>query len=148
MTSKASGQQAVARQDRGRLVELLVAGRPTAPEVAVVHRRKIVMNQRIGMDQLDRRRHLQCAAGGHAEQARRRQHEERAQPLAGRQRRIAHRVVDPRLRPVDFRDQAQEQGVDKRHRVVERGPEAARFGPGLFSQDLRAPSRPSRRRSA
>ena len=32
-------QQSVAREDRGRLVELLVRGRPPAPQVVVVHRR-------------------------------------------------------------------------------------------------------------
>ena len=57
------GQQAVARQHRGRVVELLVAGRAAAAQIAVVHRRQIVVDQRIGMHHLDRRRDLQRAAG-------------------------------------------------------------------------------------
>ena len=39
------GQQTVSGENRRRLVELLVAGRSPAPEVAVVHRRQVVMDQ-------------------------------------------------------------------------------------------------------
>ena len=58
------GQQPVAGEHRGRLVELLVASRPAAPQIAVVHRRQIVVDQRIGVHHLDRRGDLQarCAA--------------------------------------------------------------------------------------
>ena len=63
-------QQTVAGEHRGRVVELLVAGRPAAPQIAVVHRRQIVVDQRIGVDHLDRRRDLQGAAPRHAEQLR------------------------------------------------------------------------------
>ena len=48
-------QQRVAGQDRGRLAEHLVVARPPAPEVVVVHRRQIVVDQRVAVDQLDRR---------------------------------------------------------------------------------------------
>ena len=47
-------QEAVARQNRGRLVKGLVAGRPAAPQIVVVHRRQIVVDERIGVDHLDR----------------------------------------------------------------------------------------------
>ena len=43
------GEQAVAGQDRGRLVEGLVRGRPAAAQVVVVHRRQVVVHQRIAM---------------------------------------------------------------------------------------------------
>ena len=47
-------QQAVAGQDRRRLVERLVAGRPAPPQVVVVHRRQVVVDQRIGVHHLQR----------------------------------------------------------------------------------------------
>ena len=53
-TSKASVKQPVAGQDRRRLVERLVAGRPAAPQVVVVHRRQVVVDQRIGVHHLQR----------------------------------------------------------------------------------------------
>ena len=46
--------QAIAGQDRGRLVERLVHGRLAAAQVVVVHRRQIVVDQRIDVDRLDR----------------------------------------------------------------------------------------------
>ena len=48
------GEQTVAGQDRGRLVEFLVRGRPAAAQVVVVHRRQVVVHQRIAMHELDR----------------------------------------------------------------------------------------------
>ena len=47
-------QQAVAGQDRGRLVERLVGGRPAPPQVVVVHRRQVVVHQRIAVHALQR----------------------------------------------------------------------------------------------
>jgi len=87
-TSNAIVSKPVAGEHRGRVVERLVAGRPAAPQVAVIHRREVVMDQRIGVDHLDRRGDLQRAAPGDAEQPGARQHQQRPQPLAGRQRRI------------------------------------------------------------
>ena len=46
-------QQGVAGQDRRRLAEHLVAGRPAAAQVVVVHRRQVVVDQRVGVDHLD-----------------------------------------------------------------------------------------------
>ncbi len=56
------GQKPIAGEHRGRVVELLVAGRLPTPEVAVVHRRQVVVNQRIGVHELDRDGGLQGAA--------------------------------------------------------------------------------------
>jgi hypothetical protein len=52
----AEGQrlQAVARQDRRRLVEGHVAGRPAPTQHVVIHRRQIVVDQAVGVDHLDR----------------------------------------------------------------------------------------------
>ena len=46
--------QRIAGQDRRAFVERLVAGRPAAAQVVVVHRRQVVVDQAVGVDQLDR----------------------------------------------------------------------------------------------
>ncbi len=45
--------QRVAGQDGGGLVERAMTGRPAAAQVVVVHRRQVVVHQRVGVDQLD-----------------------------------------------------------------------------------------------
>ena len=45
--------QRVSRQDGGRLVEGLVAGRPAPPQVVIVHGRQVVVHERVAMDQFD-----------------------------------------------------------------------------------------------
>ena len=55
--------EAVAGEDRHALAELHVAGRLAAAQLIVVHRRQVVVDQRVGVDQLDRarqRHHLLC----------------------------------------------------------------------------------------
>ncbi len=47
--SNAQGQQGVAGEDRGRLVEGVVNGRLSAAQVVIVHRRQVVMDQRIAV---------------------------------------------------------------------------------------------------
>ena len=47
------GLEGVAGEDGGGLVEGLVAGRAAAAQVVVVHGREVVMDQGIGVDQLD-----------------------------------------------------------------------------------------------
>ena len=49
------GQQTVSSENRRRLVELFVARRAAAAQIAIVHRGQVVMNEGIGMDHLDRR---------------------------------------------------------------------------------------------
>ena len=53
------GQQPVAGQDGGRLVERLVRGRAAAPQVVVVHGRQVVVRERIAMHAFERRRRHQ-----------------------------------------------------------------------------------------
>src|ERR1700732_3251696 len=47
-------QQPIAGQDRSGVIGLLVQGGPAAAQVAVVHRRQIVMNERIAVDAFER----------------------------------------------------------------------------------------------
>jgi len=67
-------QETVAGEHRRRFVELLVAGGAAAAQVAVVHRRQIVVHERIGMDHLDCRGDLQGAAPRNPEQTSAGQH--------------------------------------------------------------------------
>ena len=48
------GQQSVAGQDRHALAVDDVVRRPAAPQRIVIHRRKVVVDERVGMDELDR----------------------------------------------------------------------------------------------
>ena len=64
------GQQAVAGEDRGRLVERLVHGRPAAAQIVVVHRRQVVMHQRIAVHEFDRGAGHQRVLAPDAEQRR------------------------------------------------------------------------------
>ena len=65
------GEEAVAGEDRDVLAELDVRGRLAAAQLVVVHRRQVVVDQRVGVDQLDRRGGRQEALGLGAERARR-----------------------------------------------------------------------------
>ena len=89
-------QQAVAGQDRGRLVKRLVRRGPPAPQVVIVHGGQIVVNQRIAVHAFKRRRRVQRPLDGHAEQRRALDHKERPHPLAAAQRAIAHRFEQAR----------------------------------------------------
>ena len=60
------GEEPVAGEDRDVLAELDVRGRQAAAQLVVVHRRQVVVDQRVGVDQLDR------AAAGRSAPGRRR----------------------------------------------------------------------------
>ena len=83
-------QQAIAGQDRHRLAEDLVARRPAAAEIVVVHGGQVVVNERIGMD------HLHGTSGRHGRREasatglRGHQHEHRPQAFARGQEAIAN----------------------------------------------------------
>jgi hypothetical protein len=79
---KRQGLQGVPRQDRGGLVEGLVAGGPAAPQVVVVHGRQVVVDQRIGVDQLHRHRRGVQPPGFHPQGAPRGIYQHRPYPLA------------------------------------------------------------------
>jgi hypothetical protein len=56
---ESEGQERVAGENRDVLAEYLVVGWLSSAEIVVVHARKIVMDQRHGVD------HLDGASGGH-----------------------------------------------------------------------------------
>ncbi len=74
-----------------------VRARLAAAQVVVVHRRQVVMHQRIGVQHLHGRRHPAAAARGHVEQSRHLQHQKGAHALAAVQAGIQHRLDQPRL---------------------------------------------------
>ena len=89
------GEQAVAGEDGGRFVELLVRGRPAAPQIVIVHRRQVVMHQRVAMHAFERRAGHQRARARHVEQGGRLDDQKRAKALAATEAHVAHRVEQP-----------------------------------------------------
>ena len=104
---ESEGEQRVTRQERGGFVELLVRGRAAAAQVVVVHARQVVVNQRVGVDALQRDGGgegivFRAKAVGHGEG------QYGAQALAAAEERIAHRFVQAGRAGVARRDQAVE----------------------------------------
>ena len=87
-------EEGVAGQDGHGLSEDLVARRSTPAEVVVVHGREVVVDEGVGMDQLEgaRGRHhvRHVAAGGLG----RRDDQDGPEPLPARKHAVAHRLVD------------------------------------------------------
>ena len=90
------GEQPVARQDGGGLVERLVRRRAAAPQVVVVHGGQVVVRERVAVHAFERRRRHQRMLAPDVEQGRAFDHQERAEPLAAAEARIAHGVEQPR----------------------------------------------------
>ncbi|MNS71255.1 hypothetical protein D3C72_1046190 [compost metagenome] len=107
------GLQGVAGQDGGRLVIGDVQGRTPAAHVVVVHRRQIVMHQRIGVDAFQGAGGAQHGALVHLEHPARLDGEEGPQPLARAERGIAHGLGQTRFRPVGARQQLVERDGDQ-----------------------------------
>ena len=87
-------QQRVARQHGDAFAENFVVGGLAAAEIVVVHRRQIVVDERVGVDALDGagERHgvgFAAAAGGGGREAKRRAH-----PFAAGKERVAHGLVN------------------------------------------------------
>ena len=76
------GEQPIAGEDRDVLAEFDVRGRHPPPQLVVVHRRQIVVNQGVGVDQLDRRRRRQHVLRVEADRAGGGQRQDRPDPLA------------------------------------------------------------------
>ena len=87
------GEQRVAGENRGRLIERLVHGRPPTPQIVVVHRRQVVVYQRIGVDQFDRAGHTQGGGRAAVHGFASRHDQQWAQPLAAVEYGITHRVA-------------------------------------------------------
>jgi hypothetical protein len=104
---------------------------PAAPEIVVVHAGQIVMHQRIGVQHLDRGCGTQRPRVVDAEQPRAMLHQERAQPLAARERRIAHRIVDSGMQTVRLGQDGVQHRLDGLGGAGHRGEKAAmRIGRG------------------
>ena len=147
---KRIGQQAVAGQDRGGFIKGLVAGRTSPTQIVVVHRRQIVMYQRIAMNHLQSTSCAQNAVALDAEQAGGFDQQEGAQALAAAERAIAHGFQQP-LRPGFFAGQQMwaEQGIQHGLGRVSGGDETGRkFVAQFFSRhgfSLLAGSSPAKR---
>lgn len=85
--------KAVPGENRGRLVEHLVDGRLPATNVVIVHARKIVMDQRIDVDRLDRSSDTQGPISRNAKQPRCGNRQEWSKSLSATDRCMAHRSV-------------------------------------------------------
>ena len=90
------GEEAVAGEDRHVFAEGHVAGRLAAAQLVVVHGREVVVDERVGVDHLDRGRDRQDLLGIAAERLRGRESQHRPDALAAGQQRVAHRLLEPR----------------------------------------------------
>jgi hypothetical protein len=88
-------QQRVSRQDRGPFVEGLVHGGLTAAQIVVVHGRQVVVNERIAVHALERRRRFQRGLMCNAEQAGALEHQKGTQPLAAAESPQPHGLDQP-----------------------------------------------------
>jgi hypothetical protein len=87
-------KQGVAGEHRGRLVEGHMSRRQPPPQIIIVHAGQIVVDQGIGVQNLDGSGHPQSAGGIDAKQGRGAHDQERPQPLSPRENSIAHSLVD------------------------------------------------------
>ena len=87
-------EQSVAREDRHVLAERDVAGRLAAAELVVVHRREVVVDQRVGVDHLDRRGERKHLVRGATERLGGREREHRPDALAAGEQRVAHGLLE------------------------------------------------------
>ena len=89
-------QQRVSGENRQRLAIDFMIRRTSAPQIVVIHRGQIVVNQRIGMNAFQRRRRKRDLRARFAEEFGGHQQHDRAQALSARQRAVAHGLVQPR----------------------------------------------------
>ena len=119
------GQQAVAGEDRGGLVERLVRRRPAAPQIVVVHGGQIVVRERIAMHAFERRAGHQRLLARHIEQRRALDHQERPEALAAAEAHIAHGLEQSRrARALALDRRRRQQAVEQGLGVLRDLPEA------------------------
>ena len=104
--------QRVAGQDRGRLVERLVNGRLAAAQIVIVHRRQVVVDQRIDVDRLQRDGGAAAALAVDTEQVGGGDQQDRPQPLAAADRGVTHRAIQVAAGVVRNDQQSIEASVD------------------------------------
>ena len=100
-----AGEQRVPGQDRGRLVEGLVAGGFATAHVVIVHRGQIVMHQRVGVQHLDAGGNAGGAAAIDTEQGGGLHHDEGAHALAAAKHGVSHGFHHTRLSALRHRQQ-------------------------------------------
>ena len=88
-------QQRVAGKNGGGFIKRFVNGRTPAPQIVIVHRRQIIVNERVTMYAFKRRRSVQRRFIRHAAKPGALQDEERPEPFAAAHRCITHRVHQP-----------------------------------------------------
>ena len=139
------GQQAVAGEDGGRLVECLVRGRPAAAQIVIVHRGQVVVHQRVAMHAFERRAGHQGLLARRPRTARRDSTTRNGpQPLAAAEARIAHGIEQARrpglLAVRRWPAQAGDRAAPRCRRRPDRGdPERrASMSTSFFTASLRA----------
>ncbi len=115
--------QAVARQDRDAVAVDDVQRRPSAAERVVVHGGQVVVDERVGVDELDgaRRRKRAASTGVPARltASAAASGQERPQPLAAGEDAVAHRLADERRTGRRLRQPALERIVDPGPRPID-----------------------------
>ena len=94
-------QQRIAGKDGGGIIIGLVQGGPAAAQIAVVHRRQVIVDQRIAMNAFQSGAGQQCGVARHTEHGRAFDHQKRPQPFAAAEAGIAHGLDQP-FWPGDF----------------------------------------------
>src|SRR5919202_4910104 len=89
------GVEPVAGQDRDVLAVLDVACRPPPAQLVVVHGGEIVVDERVRVDELERRRERQHGRGVTADRLGRGGREHGTDALAAGEQRVAHRLLEP-----------------------------------------------------
>ena len=87
-------EQRVARKDGHRVAEDFVVGQFAAAVIVVIERRQVVVNQRIGMDHLERTGRFESAGGVVRDRCGGLQTEHRADPFTAREQAVAHGAMD------------------------------------------------------
>ena len=88
--------QRIAHQQRRRLIIGLVAGRPAAPQIVVVHRRQVIVHQRVHVHEFDGAGRRLDLVFRQAQRARGGEQQRRPDALAAAQNAVAHRLVQAR----------------------------------------------------
>jgi hypothetical protein len=119
---KCNGKESIARQHGGCLVEGDMRRRSSSAEVVIVHAWEIVMDQGICVQHFHGSANTQSARRIDVKQRRRAQNQKRAQPFAGGENGISHRLVDALVQTMRRRQNTLQQRVDVARRIRHRLP--------------------------
>ena len=87
-------QQCITSQHGDAFAKNFVVGRLAAAKIIVIHRRQIIVDERVSVDALHRARERHGVGIFSAARFRRRQQNCRAHPFAAGEERVTHRLVD------------------------------------------------------